>query len=544
MNLTKISKFKILLPAIIAFSIAVGIFIGVELLNGDQLKSKSVKVSGSRYRKVMHQIDVNYVDSVNTDKLTDAAIKAVLDQLDPHSVYIPPKKAKYVNSELEGNFEGVGIEFQIIKDTLYVIAPVSGGPSEAVGINAGDKIVEVNGKDITGKDLTNQKVFDLLRGKKGSEVTVGIKRNGAENILHFTITRDKIPTHSVQSYFMINDKAGYIKINRFASTTYNEFKDALHTLIDKGMEQLMLDLRGNPGGYMDQATKMADEFLGDNKMIVYTKAKNPLNESEIRASGGDAFEEGALVVLLDEGSASASEIVAGALQDNDRAILAGRRSYGKGLVQMPVRLSDSSQIRLTISRYYTPSGRCIQKPYKNKENYEHELTDRYKHGEFFHADSIEFNDSLKHHTSQGRVVYGGGGIMPDYFVAKDTSYESTFLNKLFHKGVFREYTLTYFNEHKNKLEKMGFEQYKYNFNVSNVMINAFKATAKSSNIAINIDAFHKSNTFIKNRIKALIARHAWGDKAYYKIDLQHDNIYQKGIHLFDEAAEIIRQKKL
>ena len=364
-----------------------------------------------------------YVDSVNFDKIVEKGTVEILKELDPHSSYIPKQEVTRTNEPLQGNFEGIGVSFQIIKDTLVVIQPIKGGPSEQVGILAGDKIVQIDDSVSTGKICTNAWVFTKLRGKKGTKVSVKIKRGNSPDLLAFTITRDKIPIHSIEAYFMIDQETGYLKLERFSQTSMDEFKSAMRELKAAGMKNLVFDLRGNSGGYLHTAVELSNQFLTKDKLVVYTQTNNQNYQNNViknyNTSGGGLFEKGKLVVLIDEYSASASEIVSGAIQDWDRGIIVGRRSFGKGLVQIPSTLPDSSVVRLTTSRYYIPSGRCIQKPYEGVEDYSRDAIKRYNAGELTHADSIHFPDSLRYFTAGKRTVYGGGGIMPDVFVPID-----------------------------------------------------------------------------------------------------------------------------
>lgn len=382
-----------------------------------------------------------YVDQVDENKLVESAIVKMLEQLDPHSTYSDPEEVKALNEPLQGNFDGIGIQFNMATDTLFVIQPVSGGPSEKVGILAGDRIIEVNDTVIAGVKMTTEDVMRRLRGKRGTEVTVKVMRRGVKELLPFTIKRDKIPVYSLDASYMVDKKIGYIRVNRFAATTGKEFADALHRLQKEGMRDLILDLQGNGGGYLNAAIELANQFLGKKELIVYTEGRrNP--RAEFDAEGNGDFLNGRLVVLVDEFSASASEIVTGALQDWDRAIVVGRRTFGKGLVQRPIDLPDGSMIRLTVARYYTPSGRCIQKPYESIEQYNKDLIDRYNRGEMLSADSIHFPDSLKYKTLKlGRTVYGGGGIMPDYFVPVDTTMYTDYYLALRDKGAIVQLSL-------------------------------------------------------------------------------------------------------
>lgn len=536
-NETKNSKFYILLPMLLAVALAVGILTGATVSDSNNSKGKTMQ-GLEKFREILTYIERDYVDEVDAEKLVEGAINKILSDLDPHSVYIPASEATLAKSQLEGEFDGIGIEFNIVKDTIYVVAPISGGPSEKVGIQAGDKIVMVNDSVVASKGITNKDVFSLLRGKKGSTVKLGIKRGKQTDLLDYEVTRDRIPQYSVDVSYMVNDEVGYIKVSRFSAHTFDEFKQALLTLKEKGMQKLILDLQGNPGGYMDRAINMADEFIPGNSMIVYTNGKQSRYDSEARAYRKGSFEEGPLIILIDEGSASASEIVSGAVQDNDRGLIVGRRSFGKGLVQMPIDLKDGSELRLTISRYYTPSGRSIQKDYGNHSDYEQDILHRYEHGELFYSDSIKFIDSLKYETSKGRIVYGGGGIMPDYFVPLDTLKNSTYLNKLFTSNALREYALTYTEENKERLKNMKFEHFKNRFEVTENMLADLVSLAEQSGEAFDEVGFERSKPLIKNYTKAFIARSIWGNDGYYPILNEHNEIFKKAMTLFDEAAQL------
>ena len=532
------SRFQMRLPIFLSLAVICGIFIGAALSK----KGTEQSVAGNymRFAEILNYIQQDYVDTVNIDKLVDYSINQMLEKLDPHTSYIPAKDIQMAHSQLEGDFEGIGIEFNIIKDTIYVVSPISGGPSEKAGLMAGDKLIFVDSTKVAGTGITQSGVFKKLRGKKGTKVLITVLRNHAHKLLTYTIIRDKIPTYSIEGAYMIDKTTGYIKISRFAEKTYDEFLTALDELKSKGMKKLMIDLKDNGGGYLDRATNIADQMISGNKMIVYTDGKDKKYDQQIRAKIVGAFEEGPVIVLINEGSASASEILSGALQDNDRALIVGRRSFGKGLVQLPIPLSDGSELRLTISRYYTPSGRSIQKPYdkNNTSAYDEDLVDRYEHGEFFHADSIHFNDSLKYKTVKGRTVYGGGGIMPDIFVSRDTSEYSKYLMELYNQNIIREYTLNYYQEHKHELSKMAFEHYFKTFTVTDVMLNDLINLASKSGVKYRDADFQKSKKFIRNNVKAYIARSAWGNKGFYPIYNMEDEIYLKALTLFGEAEKI------
>ena len=538
MNKTKNQKFYIVLPVLLAIALAVGILTGATMADPKTGKTNFIS-SLVKFKEILTYVERDYVDEVDAEKLVGEAINEMLEKLDPHSVYIPAKDRELTNSQLEGEFDGIGIEFNIIKDTIYVITPLEGGPSEAVGLLSGDKILEVDGETVAGIGITNRDVFDLLRGPKGTEVEVGIKRRTEVEVIHFNITRDKIPQHSVPASYMIQDEIGYIKVSRFAATTYDEFYTALTDLQDQGMKKLILDLQNNPGGYMDRAIKMADEFISGSKMIVYTDGKQDRYDSEARARKNGVFEEGALIVLINEGSASASEIVSGAIQDNDRGLIVGRRSFGKGLVQNQIPLSDGSELRLTISRYYIPSGRSIQRPYEGKSlDYYEDYITRNTNGELFHQDSIKVNDSLSYTTSKGRVVYGGGGIIPDQFVPIDTSMNSNYLRKILYNSVYREYPLSYYQKNKNKLKKMDYQDYFDNFEVSDDMLQDFAKMAVGNGIDLDPDGLESSKDLLKTYMKAEIAKLVWDSKGFYPIFNQQNEILQAALDLFDEAESL------
>ena len=422
-----------------------------------------------------------YVDEVNEDKLVEDAIVSMLKELDPHSLYSNPEEVKALNEPLQGNFDGIGIQFNMATDTLFVIQPVSGGPSEKVGILAGDRIIEVNDTVIAGVKMSTENIMRRLRGKRGTKVNVKVQRRGVSGLLPFTITRDKIPVYSLDASYMVNKHIGYIRVNRFAATTGKEFEEALHRLQKAGMKDLILDLQGNGGGYLNAAIELANQFLGKNELIVYTEGRrNP--RAEFEAEGSGDFLKGRLIVLVDEYSASASEIVTGAIQDWDRGLVVGRRSFGKGLVQRPVDLPDGSMIRLTVARYYTPSGRCIQKPYENIEEYNRDLIDRYNRGEMLSADSIHFPDSLKYKTLRlGRTIYGGGGIMPDYFVPVDTTMYTDYYLALRDKGAIVQQNLKLVDAHRTEWLKQykDFRHFEKEFEITPAMLDDLKALGKS-----------------------------------------------------------------
>ena len=436
-------------------------------------QNPSYSVNAQKMNQLLKFINDAYLDTVNFDLLVDKGMIEVLKELDPHSVFISKKDVQQANEPLQGSFDGIGVTFQLIKDTITVMEAIVNGPSEKVGIMAGDKIIKVDTVVAYGKHVNNKWVADHLRGPKGTKVTVYVKRGKNPELLEFSITRDKIPLNSINVYFMADKNTGYICLERFAQTSPQELRDALTRLNARGMKNLIFDLRGNGGGYLPSAFEIANEFIGDNKMIVYTDNFRKTGES-YKSSGKGEFRKGRLVVLVDENSASASEIVSGAVQDWDRAIVMGRRTFGKGLVQKPIFLPDGSQVRLTISKYYTPSGRCVQRPYDDGlDTYLDDLNQRNKHGEFLTADSIKFPDSLKYQTAKGRTVYGGGGIMPDIFIPLDTSKYSSLYNEIVRKGIISEFVLDLMETNKEnyKAKYADMEDFKTHFEVSDELFN-------------------------------------------------------------------------
>jgi len=518
-----------------------------------------------------------YVDSINDKKIVESTLVTILKDLDPHSVYIPKEEVERVNEPLEGSFEGVGIQFQMMEDTLLVVQTISGCPAEKVGVLPGDRIIFINNELVAGVKMQSSDIFKRLRGQKGTEVSVKIKRGNKRELIEFKIIRDKIPIYSIDANYMIGKDIGYIKINNFGSSTVQEFEKAFNDLQKKGMKNLIISLQGNGGGYLNAAIQLADEFLSKNKLIVYTQGLNqPKSVAESTATG--AFETGKLIVLVDEFSASASEIVSGALQDWDRAIIVGRRTFGKGLVQRQFPLIDGSMMRLTIARYYTPTGRCIQKSYKGGyEKYEQDLTDRYKHGEFLHADSIHYPDSLKFQTlNLKRTVYGGGGIMPDIFVPLDTTSYTSFHRKLVALGIINKVFVQYIDKNRAELKKKypTFEKYKKEFQADDTFLNSViseaeieKAKAseqakgvamvqlkfkddkenqnqsnkllnpiKSKKDSVELSEFEKSKPLIKLQLKALIARDFWETNEYYQIMDADNESLQKAVEILQKPG--------
>ena len=477
-----------------------------------------------------------YVDQVDDNKLVESAIKGMLEELDPHSTYSTPEEVKRMNEPLQGNFDGIGIQFNMAEDTLFVIQPVSGGPSEKVGILAGDRIVMVNDTVIAGVKMSTEDVMRRLKGPKGTQVNVKVLRRGVPELLSFTIRRDKIPVYSLDASYMIAPKIGYIKINRFAATTHEEFMDALATLKGQGMKDLILDLQGNGGGYLNAAIDIANEFLGEKELIVYTEGRRSARR-DFYANGNGKHQFGKLVVLVDEYSASASEIVSGAVQDWDRGMVVGRRTFGKGLVQRPIDLPDGSMIRLTISRYYTPAGRCIQKPYENTENYAADLIERYNRGEMMSADSIHFPDSLKCTTlKKGRIVYGGGGIMPDYFVPVDTTLYTDYHRQISYKGVLLKVHYQLIDSYRKEWNKQfkDYASFAQNFELTEPMMQRLTDEATKAGITYHEEQYRKSEPLLKLQLKALIARDLWDMNEYYHTINVADESVKKALELLQE----------
>jgi carboxyl-terminal processing protease len=535
---SKNTSSQIRLPILLALSIGAGIWIGATFAEpkGSQ---NDLRAALYKLQEIMTYINRDYVDSVDTNELVEFGINKMLEKLDPHSSYIPARDASLAQSQLEGEFDGIGVEFGIIRDTIYVVAPLTGGPSEALGIQSGDQIIVVDGKNMAGVGITNRDVFEKLRGPSGSKVVVDIKRKNTPKLINYEITRAKIPQYSINATYMVDQEIGYIKVTRFAATTYDEFRKSVTDLKAQGMKKLIVDLQGNPGGYMGAAIYMADELLGGRDLIVSQQGKVSQYSQKAYASKPGLFEEGSVIVLINEGSASASEILAGAVQDNDRGLIVGRRSFGKGLVQMPIDLSDGAELRLTIARYFTPSGRSIQKPYdEGYEAYERDQLVRFEQGEFFSADSIKFNDSLKYQTKKGRTVYGGGGIMPDYFVPLDTTMNSAYVNKLFSTDSSREYLLDYVSKNKSKFSKVSVADYYTDFKVSDAMLMDLVGFGKKNKVDFDSKDFAKSKEYLRILIKAHLGRQLYDDSAFYKVINDINEVYQQAIKLFGEADKI------
>ena len=488
-----------------------------------------------RVEEVMKLIDGNYVEGPDMDKMSTAAINAMLKALDPHSVYIAAKDVERANEGLQGNFEGVGISFQIVSDTIVVATVIEGGPSEKVGVMIGDKLLRIDGHAATGDTINNDFVFRHLRGKKGTTAVVDVLRDGT--VYTFNIVRDKVPIYSIDTWFMADDSIGYIRLTRFARSSVDEFRKAMKQLKKKGMTALILDLRGNSGGFLDIANSLANEFLERGQLIVYTEGRTSRRQN-FRANGRGDWRDGRLVVLIDESSASASEIVSGAVQDWDRGTLVGRRSYGKGLVQRMFPLKDGGQIRLTTARYYTPSGRCIQRPYdEGTDAYRQETNNRYRHGELVNADSIHFDDSLKYKTAGGRTVYGGGGIMPDVFVPMDTMRLSEYFIALRGKGLLNTFPMQWADQHRRNREVNTFEDFLSHYDSFGLdSLLAAEALEKgvvrdTEKESAEPERTAHSDRYLQLMLKAQVARNLFGTEYYYKVMKEMDDGYLRAVEL-------------
>ncbi len=510
------SKRSVLLPLLAAVSAVAGMFIGIYLpRKSDNPQHFGIKSKSDKVNIVLNRIESDYVDPVNRGELAEAAIPAMLKKLDPHSVYIPAKEFKEANESIMGNFEGIGISFNMLTDTILVISTIKGGPSEKLGLQPGDKILYVNDSLVAGKGISDRDVMGMLKGPRGTVVKVKILRRGYPDLLAFSITRDKIPIYSVDVAYMTNENTGFISINNFAESTYDEFMNGLRELKAKGMTKLIIDLRGNSGGVMDASIRIANEFLKKGQLIVYTKGRIQMRQ-DARATGGGEFETGDLVILIDEWSASASEILAGAIQDNDRGTIIGRRSFGKGLVQESVNFPDGSGMRLTIARYYTPSGRSIQKPYNEGfDKYNEDLQIRLDNHEFETSDSIHFADSLKFTTIGGRTVYGGGGIMPDKFIPYDTSGISPYFMKV--RPLIYQFALTYTENNRERLKKYPEADEFEKFLDKQGLLDQFIRYASVNNVKPDQEGLKISGPTIHTQLKAYIARNILDNKGFYPI---------------------------
>lgn len=490
-----------------------------------------------RFKEVLSYVDRDYVDSVNTEGLADYAMTQMLERLDPHSVYIPAPEREQNDAFLQGDFDGVGIEFNLFRDTMTVVAPLGGGAAAQAGLQPGDQVLRVGGQAVSGARFTNARITQLLRGPRGSCVALEVHRPAAAKTFALTLVRSRVPNPSIDAAYLIDEQTGYIKISRFAATTYDDFRAALADLRRQGLGRLVLDLRGNPGGYLDRATRVADELVGGSRKIVAIDGKGDAYDSQVYAKVTGEFEEGPLVILIDEGSASAAEVLAGALQDHDRALLVGRRTFGKGLVQQPIALSDGGELRLTIARYYTPSGRSIQKPYgSSRAEYRRELADRAAHGDLASADSNHVAGGLRFRTDHGRPVYGGGGIMPDVFVPRDTLVYSAYFTRLQAHHVPRAQALAFYQTHKAELEGLRFAQFNATFRVSDAQLGALAAAAARDGVPADPAALHRCAALLRNQLKAYIAQSAYGATPYYTVLSEQDAELQQALHVLGDGS--------
>ena len=526
-----------LMPFLLAICLVAGILIGTFYTNhfsGNKLGI--INTSSNKLNALLHIIDEQYVDTVSMFNLVEEAMPQILAELDPHSSYIPAKDLEAVNSDLKGSFSGIGVQFTIQDDTIHINSVIQGGPSEKVGLLAGDRIVEVDDSSFVGKIVTNSEAMRRLKGEKGSKVKLGIYRPGEKEILHFTVVRGDIPVKSIDAAYMINDKFGYVKVNKFGETTYPELLVALAQLSQANCKGMIIDLRGNTGGYMAAAIQMVNEFLPNNKLIVYTEGRKSPREN-YTSNGTGSSQTMPLIVLMDEGSASASEIFAGAIQDNDRGTIIGRRSFGKGLVQQPIEFSDGSAIRLTIARYYTPSGRCIQKPYEkgNDAEYEMDIITRYEHGEFFSADSIKQNIKEIYHTSLGRTVYGGGGIMPDIFVPQDTTGMTSYYRMAATRGLIIRYTLDYTDKNRNKLKEYFFSQKMEAYLKTQNLLEKFAEYAEKKGLKRRNILMYKSKQLFEESLYGNIIYNMLGIEAYITYSNLTDKTVQKALEVLEKG---------
>ena len=529
------------IPFLLAICLIAGIAIGTFYANhfsGNKLGI--INTSSNKLNALLRIIDDQYVDTVNMGELVEEAMPQILSELDPHSSYIPAKDLEAVNADLKGSFSGIGIQFTIQNDTIHVNSVIQGGPSEKVGLMAGDRIVEVDDSAFVGKIVTNSEAMKRLKGEKGSKVKLGVYRPGEKDLLHFTVIRGNIPVKSIDAAYMINEKVGYIKVNKFGETTYPELLIALAKLNQKNCEGLIVDLRGNTGGYMAAAIQMVNEFLPNNRLIVYTQGRKSPRE-DYNSNGTGSNQKMPLVVLVDEGSASASEIFAGAIQDNDRGTIVGRRSFGKGLVQQPIEFSDGSAIRLTIARYYTPSGRCIQKPYeKGKESeYELDLLTRYEHGEFFSADSIKQDETEVYHTRLGRPVYGGGGIMPDIFVPQDTTGMTSYFRMAANRGLIIRYTFDYTDQNRSTLQKYDTPEKMEAYLKGQNLLNKFAAWAEKKGLKRRNNLMMKSRRLFEMSLYGNIIYNMLGMEAYVEYLNESDKTVLKAVEILEKGESCL-----
>lgn len=517
-----IKRISVWIPIIIALFFVAGMMVG-----GLLTRNRGVSSANKKFATILNLIENEYVDNVDLDSLLEATLPQLLSNLDPHSSYIPKADLQGVNAELEGSFSGVGVQFMVNNDTVTVIEVVSGGPSEKVGLMAGDRIVSVDGENIAGVGIANEEVMKKLKGDAGTKVTLGIKRANSKKNLKFVVTRGPVPVTTIDSSYLLNDSVGYIKVNRFGRNTYDEFLTSLILLKEDGAKNYVVDLRGNTGGFMEMAILMANEFLQPRSVIVAKKGRDGKNDEIFFSDGSGAFKDAGLVVLLDEYSASSSEIFAGAIQDNDRGLIIGRRSFGKGLIQRQAELPDSSAIRLTIARYYTPSGRCIQRDYADAQTYRNDLIERYNHGELFAEDSVKLNINDSYKTVNGRTVYGGGGIMPDIYIPVDTSGITNYYINVVNAGLMQRFAFEYCDMNRERLSET--DNILKVLPADDTLLRMFVNFAAQNGIPARWYYINISHDLIVNQLKALIARDIIGNHAYYEIINQTDNAVDRAI---------------
>ncbi|MEI7421134.1 MAG: S41 family peptidase [Prolixibacteraceae bacterium] len=535
-------RFSTWLPVILGVTLIFGVWLGIRLQSRKQVASGMPTMSTTLHSKldqVINLVEGNYVDTVNTKKIIEDAIPEVLKQLDPHTVYIPAKEMVEVSEEMAGNFGGIGVQFSIQNDTVMVVDVVSGGPSQKLGIKAGDRIVKVGDSTLVVKNLKTDMVFKKLRGPKGSKVKVGIWRKGLPEVINYDITRGEIPIYSVDVSYMVDSKTGYVKVGRFADKTYDEFMAALAKLDSGGAEQLIIDLRSNPGGYMNSVIRMVSEFLDKGELIVYTKGRTQPKKEVFAEKRGRYFGK-RVIVLVDEYAASASEIFAGAIQDNDRGTIFGRRTFGKGLVQEQMFFYDGSALRLTVARYYTPAGRCIQKPYlKGTEDYYADINKRFAHGEFTQKDSIHMADTVKYYTRLKRIVYGGGGIMPDVFVPADTTGNSNYLFRLIQKGLVNKFAFEYADKHRVELSHLKSGADFSALLKKRSVLNDFLQYAVKNGVPNNEAGIRMSGKVIETQLMAYIARNIIGEEGFYSIISDIDNTLQEAVKDINSKDKLV-----
>ncbi len=534
-------KKDIIYPIAIAIVLVIGMLVGINLRKEPGRTSLTVSPRTDKLNSILKYIEGQYVDTVSMNNLVESTIPTVLENLDPHSVYIPASDLQEVNEPLDGGFDGIGITFNMPEDTIIVITTIPGGPSERVGLIPGDRIVTIDDSTVAGVDINQNDIVKMLKGPNGTSVKVGVSRKGVDEPITFEIIRDKIPIYSVDVSYMVKEDIGYIKISRFARTTYQEFIDAVDKLQNKGMQKIIIDLRGNNGGYMDAATNIANEFLSEGKLIVYTEGKARPRQNIYSNAKGRCLNT-QVAVLLDEFSASASEILAGAIQDNDRGAVIGRRSFGKGLVQEQILFSDGSAVRLTIARYYTPTGRSIQKPYENgTDDYYYDISNRYIHGEFQERDSIHLNDSLLYTTPGGRTVYGGGGIMPDFFIPLDTIGITTYFNQVARRNIIYRFAFEYADDNRSKLSEFDNAEGIENYLEQQKILDKFVSFAKDNGIKPNYKQIEISKEVLETQLKAYIARNIIDNEGFYPIIKKIDSTLIRAIEIIesDDIKELI-----